>query len=88
LGINVAAWAGCATKQVQQTQEWWALLSPGERRLIRNLMGLLRGAKRSRMQDVARAAAKWERGIGCFIKVRLINGANRWRRRGTRRFYR
>ena len=23
--------------------------------------------------DVARAAAKWERGIGCFIKVRLIN---------------
>jgi hypothetical protein len=22
---------------------------------------------------VARAAVKWERGIGCFIKVRLMN---------------
>ena len=32
-------------------------------------------AKREAEQspEVARAAVKWERGIGCFIKVRLIN---------------
>jgi hypothetical protein len=56
-----------------KTHEWWESLTPGERNLIRNVMGLLRGAKRSRWKDVAEAAAKWERGIGCFIKVRLIS---------------
>ena len=53
--------------------EWWESLTPGERKLICSLMRMLRGAKRSQLLDVARAAAKWERGIGCFIKVRLIN---------------
>lgn len=37
-------------------------------------MRMLRGAKQSQLKDVARAAAEWERGIGCFIKVRLMNG--------------
>ena len=54
--------------------DWWESLSPGERKLICNLMRMLRGAKKSQLWDVARAAAKWERGIGCFIKVRLMNG--------------
>jgi hypothetical protein len=54
--------------------DWWNSLSPGERKIICSLMRLLRGAKRSQLRDVARAAAKWERGIGCFIKVRLMNG--------------
>ena len=53
--------------------EWWEALTPGEKKLICNLMRMLRGAKHSQLQDVARAAAKWERGIGCFIKVRLMN---------------
>ena len=57
--------------------EWWEALTPGEQKLICNLMRMLRGAKHSQLQDVARAAAKWERGIGCFIKVRLMNGASR-----------
>jgi hypothetical protein len=56
--------------------EWWDSLSSGERKLICSLMRMLRGAKRSQLLDVARAAAKWERGIGCFIKVRLV-GENR-----------
>ena len=60
----------------RQVQEWWAGLSQGERRLICSVMGLLRGAKRSQFNDVANAAAKWERGIGCFIKVRLMNGGS------------
>jgi len=53
--------------------EWWEALTPGERKLICSLMRMLRGAKRSQLHEVAMAAAKWERGIGCFIKVRLIN---------------
>ena len=59
--------------KMTRPQEWWASLSNGERRLICSLMELLRGAKGSKLQDVANAAAKWERGIGCFIKVRLMN---------------
>jgi hypothetical protein len=55
-----------------EPHEWWASLSAGERRLICSVMQMLRGAKRSQLRDVARAAMKWERGIGCFIKVRLI----------------
>jgi hypothetical protein len=51
----------------------WTGLSCGERRLICALMRMLRGAKRSQIADVARAAAKWESGISCFIKVRLTH---------------
>jgi hypothetical protein len=58
-----------------QPQEWWAGLSQGERHLIWSVMKLLRGAKRSEVEEVARAAAKWESGIGCFIKVRLMGQA-------------
>jgi hypothetical protein len=54
--------------------DWWNSLSSGERKIICSLMRLLRGAKRSQLRDVARAAAEWERGIGCFIKVRLMTG--------------
>ena len=54
-------------------QELWANLSGGERRLICSIMRMLKSAKRSHIREVARAAAKWEAGIGCFIKVRLIH---------------
>ena len=56
--------------------DWWESLSPGERKLICSLMRMLRVAKQSQLEDVALAAAEWERGIGCFIKVRLMNGHN------------
>lgn len=52
--------------------EYWESLTPGERKLICCVMRMLRGAKRSHSHDVAGAATKWERGIGCFIKVRLM----------------
>ena len=65
-------------------QEWWASLSAGERRLISSVMGLLRGAKRSQLRDVANAAAKWERGIGCFIKVRLMSASRAGQQRKAR----
>jgi hypothetical protein len=54
--------------------DWWKSLSSGERKLICSLMAMLRGAKHSQRRDVARAGAEWERGIGCFIKFRLMNG--------------
>jgi hypothetical protein len=53
--------------------EWWESLTAGERKLICCVMRMLRGAKRSHSRDVAGAATKWERGIGCFIKVRLMS---------------
>jgi hypothetical protein len=53
---------------------WWKSLSSGEKNLIWSLMEMLRAAKRSQRRDVARAGAEWERGIGCFIKLRLMNG--------------
>ncbi len=53
--------------------EWWAGVPDGERRLICAVARLLRSAKRSQVREVAWAAAKWERRIGCFIRVRLID---------------
>lgn len=68
-------------KEEVRRLEWWDDLTPGEKKLICNLMRMLRGAKHSQIQEVARAAAKWERGIGCFIKVRLLaEGHQRHRR--------
>jgi hypothetical protein len=52
--------------------EWWAAIPEGEKTLLHAIARMLRSAKRSQLQEVARAAAKWERGIGCFVKVRLI----------------
>jgi hypothetical protein len=52
--------------------EWWAGIPEGEKTLLHAIARMLRSAKRSELQEVARAAVKWERGIGCFIKVRLI----------------
>jgi hypothetical protein len=48
-------------------------VSAGEKAVIRDVVGAIRGLKRSRSWQVAQAARKWERGITCFIKVRLIN---------------
>ncbi len=39
--------------------------------MIRDIARLLREAKESQSPEMARAAAKWERALGCFIKVRL-----------------
>jgi hypothetical protein len=44
----------------------------GERRFLGGLARMMRSAKPSKSPDVARAAVKWERALGCFIKVRLI----------------
>jgi hypothetical protein len=60
-------------KSSANIREMWSGLSHGERRLICSVMRMLKGAKKSQIRDVARAAAKWETGIGFFIKVRLMN---------------
>jgi hypothetical protein len=64
----------CVHNAESRRLQWWRSLSSGERKLICGVMEMLRGAKQSQVADVARAAAEWERGIGCFIKVRLMNG--------------
>ena len=68
------------TKEEAAAESWWAGLSNGEKHVIWCVMRMLRGAKRSELSDVAQAAKKWERGIACFIKWRLKNGAGRARR--------
>jgi hypothetical protein len=57
--------------------DWWTAAPKGERALLHAIARMLRGAKRSQLPEVARAAAKWERGIGCFVKVRLIREKQR-----------
>ena len=52
--------------------EWWAVAPVGERRFLGSLARMMRSAKRSKSRDVAQAAVKWERALGCFIKVRLM----------------
>jgi len=52
--------------------EWWTMVPVGERRILGGLARMMRRAKRSKSPGVARAAVKWERALGCFIKVRLI----------------
>jgi hypothetical protein len=58
---------------------WWLALPAGERALIRGMMRMLKGAKRSGVQDVASAARKWEAGLGFFLKVRLVEECQRGR---------
>jgi hypothetical protein len=53
--------------------EWWRDLSAGEKAVIRTLIEGMRALKRSGECQVAQAAYKWERGITCFIKVRLMH---------------
>jgi hypothetical protein len=58
---------------ISAAPDWWMAVPAGERALLHAIARILRSARRSPWLEVARAAAKWERGIGCFIKVRLIN---------------
>src|SRR5579859_3614026 len=52
--------------------EWWEEVPEWERQLIRTVMGMLKGAKRSQAPGVAEAALAWERDFRLFIKGRLI----------------
>jgi hypothetical protein len=61
------------TKKALNGRDWWGALPEGERRLIVAIAQMLRSAKRSESREVARAARKWESGIGFFIKARLMN---------------
>ena len=61
--------------------EWWAAVPEGEKTLLHTIARMLRSAKRSELHEVARAAAKWERGIGCFVKMRLIAECRRKKRK-------
>jgi hypothetical protein len=61
--------------------EWWTRLPAGERAVIRALVRMLRSLRRSRVPTVSRAGMKWERGIGCFIKVLLMGEYQRAKKR-------
>lgn len=59
--------------------EWWSAVPEGEKMVLQAIVQMLRAVKTSPRPDTARAASKGERGIRCFIRVRLINA-----RRGRR----
>ncbi len=69
--------AGCGVGNGQcgglQCPGWWRAVPEEERAVLRSLVRMLQSAKRSRVAGVARAARKWELGLGCFVKVRLLN---------------
>ena len=52
--------------------------------VIREVAKVLREAKESESLEMARAAAKWERALGCFIKVRLKGERQKAEARGRR----
>ena len=49
----------------------------GEKALIRAVFRLLGRARQSQARELALAAVKWERSLGCFIKVRLMTESRR-----------
>lgn len=64
--------------------DWWGALPAGERSVIRAVAVVLREAKGSQSLEMARAGAKWERALGCFIKVRLKGERQKAQARGRR----
>jgi hypothetical protein len=50
---------------------WWIVLPTGERVFLGSLMRMIRGAKRSRLAEVARAARFWESKLAFFLKWQL-----------------
>jgi hypothetical protein len=69
---SVTAEGGKQKWSITAAPDWWTAVPKGERALLHAIARMLRSAKRSHLPEVARAAAKWERSIGCFVKVRLI----------------
>ena len=61
----------------KDSREWWTRLPSGEKAVVRAVFRLLGIAKRNQSREIAQAAVKWERSLGCFIKVRLMA---QWRR--------
>jgi len=66
-------------RAVVEAPWWWRVLPWGERVFLVALARMLRAARESEHPGVKQAAAKWERSLGCFIKVRLMHEARRCR---------
>ena len=75
--ISIRKNAEVRSQRAAEIPEWWAVVPAGERALLHAMARMLRSARRSPWLEVARAAAKWERALGCFIKVRLIGEKQR-----------
>ena len=73
-----------AQRATPEIPKWWAVAPAGERRFLNGLRRMVRSAKQSPSREVAQAAVKWERALGCFIKVRLIGEQEKAERRRLR----
>jgi hypothetical protein len=56
---------------------WWVVVLAGERRFIATMFRFFRLAKHGPEREVALAAAKWERRLACFMKLRLQQAGKR-----------
>ncbi len=64
----------------QHIPSWWLAVPQSEKDVIRDVVTAVRGLKRSKSPQVALAARKWERGIVCFIRFRLMSAGPHGRR--------
>lgn len=71
-GDSAQSRAGGTLGTRRDVPAWWVEVPAAEKAVIWDVLTAIRGLKGSRCPHVGRAARKWERSIGCFIKVRLI----------------
>jgi len=63
--------------KAKSAPDWWLAVPAEEQMVLREVMRMVRGLKRSSVPQVARAARTWESGFGFFIRVRLQNAKRR-----------
>jgi hypothetical protein len=56
----------------REVPAWWLAVPQSEKAVIRDVVASIRGLKRSKSPQISQAARKWERGIVCFIRFRLM----------------
>jgi hypothetical protein len=56
----------------EKVPSWWSELPKAEKKLIRDILSVARGAQASPNPKTASAGRKWDRAISCFIKSRLM----------------
>jgi hypothetical protein len=61
------------TTTATATEAWWTRLPAGEKEFIRDVMRMIKDARRSHSLEFAHAARRWETSFIWFIKMRLMN---------------
>jgi len=57
--------------------QWWHGLPSEEKKVIHDVLHVMRGLKEGGSPRISLAARKWDRRITCFIKFQLMGRASR-----------